>query len=146
MTASEQLCVSLPNNACRALATIVTCTMHGLRHAPGSNHVCVSFLGVFTLSFVMFVGALTLSFVISKYNLQLSDGTSHLYLGFLYRPVPFPIVPFLICGFYPHLALHFPSSIFPRVCPMILPKRRCRPHHRQACHRNAQGQEVKGKC
>ncbi len=65
MTASEPLYVSVPNNACRALATIVTCTMHGFRHAPGSNHVCVSILGI-----IMF------SFVICKYNLQSSDGTS----------------------------------------------------------------------
>ena len=94
MTASEQLCVSLPNNACRELATIVTCTMHGLRHAPGSNHVWVSFLGVFTFSFV-----------ISKFNLQSSDETTQLCRAysllsrsfsvdflhpFLYCPVLFP--------------------------------------------------------
>ena len=53
MTASEPLCASLPNNACRAFATIVTCTMHGLRQAPGSSHVCFSIIVVFTLSFVI---------------------------------------------------------------------------------------------
>ena len=88
MTASEQLCVSLPNNACRELATIVTCTMHGLRHAPGSNHVWVSFLGVFTFSFV-----------ISKINLQSSDETTQLCRAL------FPIVPFLFRGFSPPLSL-----------------------------------------
>ena len=97
MTASEPLCVSLPNNACRELATIVTCTMHGLCHAPGSNHVNVSFSALFAFSFV-----------ISKYNLQSSDGTSQFCSAFSYCPVPFlrivsvsSIVPFITCRLYP---------------------------------------------
>ena len=120
MTASEPLCVSLPNNACRELATIVTCTMHGLRHAPGSNHVCVSFLVMFTFSFV-----------ICKYNLHSSDGTSHLpavtvrkgkhYSANLYERTQIiieflilsPIVPFLfqqIVSAQPHCSVPFPAD------------------------------------
>ena len=72
--------------------------MHGLRQAPGSNHVKVSFLGVFMLSFVMFVGVLASLFVISKYNVLSSDGTSQLCLAF-------PIVLFLFRGLYPRLHL-----------------------------------------
>lgn len=59
--AKRELCASLPNNACRKLATIVTCTIQGLRQALGCNHVKVSFLGR--------------SLVIGKWNLLLSDGT-----------------------------------------------------------------------
>lgn len=122
MTASEPLCESLPNNACRELATIVTCTMQGLRHAPGSSHVCVSFFGVFTFSFV-----------ISKYNLQPSDRTSqycpvaitvckgnHYSANLseksklLLSPRSFsftlPLRPVSFRGLYPHLA----SRIVPR--------------------------------
>jgi hypothetical protein len=78
--------------------------MHGLRHAPGSNHVKVSFLGVFTFSFV-----------IGKYNLQSSDGTSQfcptfsllsrpfsVILFLSYCPVSTTIVPFHSRGLYPH--------------------------------------------
>ena len=52
-TAPEALCVSLPNNACRELATIVTCTIQGLRHVPGCNHVKVSFWGALEFSLVI---------------------------------------------------------------------------------------------
>ena len=49
------LCVSLPKMGSRPLATIVTCTMHGLRHAPGSCQVEVSLgMGILALV-VMFV-------------------------------------------------------------------------------------------
>lgn len=64
-TASAPLCDSWPNNACRALATMVTCTMHGFRHAPGSNHLNVSFLVMFKFASV-----------INKCNLLSRDGAN----------------------------------------------------------------------
>ena len=63
--ALEPLWERVPKRGCLSLAAIVTCTMHGLRHVPGSNHVNVSLLGMFNI----------LS-VISKYYLQSSNGTS----------------------------------------------------------------------
>ena len=102
--------------------------MHGFRHAPGSNHVCVSILGIFTFSFV-----------ICKYNLQSSDGAfttlspcdicrkgNHYFTNLCQnckllltsrsfpsspRSSP-PFVPFFSCGLHPHL---IPPSRFFRL-------------------------------
>ena len=49
------LWVSLPKMGSRPLAIIVTCTMHGLRHAPGCCHVEVS-LGMLLLVFILVWG------------------------------------------------------------------------------------------
>ena len=64
--------------------------MHGLRHAPGSNHVCVSFLGVFAFSFVIFVGALAFLFVIRKMEFCSQATGHHSFVRFflLFRPIP----------------------------------------------------------
>ena len=65
-------------NDTRDIVTLMThYTMHGLRHAPGSNHVCDSFSGMFTFLSVIY-----------KYNLHSSDWTHNFV----------PIVPFLFHG------------------------------------------------
>lgn len=79
--------------------------MHGLRHAPGSNQVCVSFLGVFAFSFVIFVGALAFLFVIRKMDFAVKQRD----ITALSRSFPFGLYPLLsksrsfFRGLYPRL-------------------------------------------
>ncbi|MBR7023026.1 MAG: hypothetical protein IKI09_06085 [Bacteroidales bacterium] len=54
-SARVPLWVSLPKMGSRPLATIVTCTMHGLRHAPGCCQVEVS-LGMLLAVFILVWG------------------------------------------------------------------------------------------